>query len=452
MSVTALVFLAVYFSGIVLAVFKHPRFGLYAYLFAFYVHPPGAWWRDDVPDLRWALIAGLITLITTVRLASDQQKAPWYRTGGGAFIVAYVAWMVIQGLWAISPYHTEGVELYAKYIILFYLIYKLVDTEEEMRNFFLVHVIGCAYLGWLAYGKTFRGRLEGVGGPGIDDANTLGMHMSTAAVFGAALLLRGGRNVRLLVVAAMPLILNTVVLTGSRGAFVGLLAGGISVFFCKPAARKAVVYALGGLAVTLMIILSPPDFIARMQTITVAAENPAERDESADIRLELAKAQLRMFADHPLGVGHHGTRALAPAYLDESLLTANRHGGNGAELTRGSHNTLLAVMVDQGVIGLLIYGVMLLWAARTLIRLRRMDADGLPYNLAAYRMSLAGALTMIIVAGMFSNYIKAEITIWCLALLAALQAQGLAAVGAPLAARETSAPATAPGYAQQKNA
>ena len=57
MSVTALVFLAVYFSGIVLAVFKHPRFGLYAYLFAFYVHPPGAWWRDDVPDLRWALIA-----------------------------------------------------------------------------------------------------------------------------------------------------------------------------------------------------------------------------------------------------------------------------------------------------------------------------------------------------------------------------------------------------------
>ena len=77
-------------------------------------------------------------------------------------------------------------------------------------------------------------------------------------------------------------------------------------------------------------------------------------------------------------------------------------------------------MVDQGVVGLLIYGVMLLWAARTLIRLRRMDADGLPYNLAAYRMSLAGALTMILVAGMISTYITAEITIWCVALLAAL--------------------------------
>jgi len=81
-----------------------------------------------------------------------------------------------------------------------------------------------------------------------------------------------------------------------------------------------------------------------------------------------------------------------------------------------------------------------------------MDADGLPYDLAAYRMSLAGALTMVIVAGMFSNYIKAEITIWCLALLAALHAQAIAAIRSPLASRETSAVAGTPGYAQQKNA
>ena len=434
MSLTAAGFLTFYLTGLVMSVVRHPRYGLYAYLLAFYMHPPDRWWRAEVPDLRWAFIAGLVTLICTVRLKSDQTRAPWYRTGGGLFLIFYLGWMLLQSLWVISPYHQEGVELLAKYTVLYYLIYRLVDSEEEMRNFFLVHVLGSFYLGWLAYGTTVRGRLEGMGGPGIDDANTFGMHVSTAAVFSAALLLRGGKYVRLAVLCAAPFIVNAMILTQSRGAFLGLVAGGLGVFVAKPARKKPVVYLLGALAVILLLMLAPPDFVERMKTITAATDETAEMDGSAASRLEIAKAQLEMFRDYPMGVGHHGTRAISSYYLEEDLLTTNKGGG----LARSSHNTLLAALVDQGAPGIMMYLAMLFWVGRTIRDLKRLDAQGLPDALGSYRMSLAGAFALIVIAGMFSNYFRAEVTIWCMALLAALKAQAETTTTAAVESQEAS--------------
>jgi len=426
MSVTSLGFLVIYFSGIVLSLFRHPRYGLYAYLFAFYMHPPDRWWRSEVPDLRWAFIAALVALVSTIRLDAETRPLSWYRTGGAKLLMAYTGWMVLQSAWAITgPFHAEGVELYAKYVVLFYLIYRLVDSEEEMRNFFLAHVLGCFYLGWLAYGKTVHGRLEGMGGPGIGDANTFGMHVSTAAIFGAALLLRGSNYLRLLMVPTLPFVLNAMILTQSRGAFVGLMGGALGVFLFKPREQRPLFYGLGALAVVLFLMLSPPDFIERIKTITKATESTEEMDGSAASRLVIIDAQFRMFEAHPLGTGHRGTRTLSPLYLDEDYLTQNRFGEGGA---RSSHNTLMAVLVDQGLPGLLIWLALMCWALFALIELRRLERRGMPYALATYRMSLAGALALVTLSGMFSNYFKAEITIWCLALLASLQQLGRAAV------------------------
>jgi O-antigen ligase len=419
MSITALAFLALYFSGLVMAVFRHPRYGLYAYLFAFYMHPPDRWWSSDVPDLRWALIAGIVTLVMLVRHDSEQQRQSWLQTGAGKLLLWYLAWMVLQTLWSITgDLHIEGLELFAKYVVLFYLIYRLVDSETEFRNFFIIHMLGCFYLGWLAFGKTISGRLEGMGGPGIGDANTFGTHVSTAAFFAAALLLRGGRYIRLMVIATIPFILNAMILTQSRGAFLGLVAGGIAILALKPPQlRKSVFFGLGSLAVVLFLMLSPPEFIERLQSI-VSTASKEERDSSANTRLALAEAQLKIAKKHPFGAGHRGTRVLSMNYLDEEFLTANRHGEG---LARSSHNTYLAVLVDQGLPGLLLYGLLILWIVRSLWMIRSLDDKGLPFELACYRMALGGALALVLAAGIFSNYFKAEVMIWCIALLASLR-------------------------------
>lgn len=62
MSVTAVVFLVVYAGGLILA-FRWPILGLCTYIWAFYNHPPAQYWADEVPELRWSLIAAVVTLV-----------------------------------------------------------------------------------------------------------------------------------------------------------------------------------------------------------------------------------------------------------------------------------------------------------------------------------------------------------------------------------------------------
>ena len=68
MALTALAFLMLFFTGLVLAFAVHPRFGLYTYLAVFYLHPPSRWWGDMLPDIRWSLVAALVTLLAIARL------------------------------------------------------------------------------------------------------------------------------------------------------------------------------------------------------------------------------------------------------------------------------------------------------------------------------------------------------------------------------------------------
>jgi O-antigen ligase len=167
----------------------------------------------------------------------------------------------------------------------------------------------------------------------------------------------------------------------------------------------------------LFLILSPPEFIERLQSISSTASE-TQRDGSANTRLVLAEAQLKIAKSHPLGTGHRGTRVLSMRYLDDRHLTANRHGEG---LARSSHNTYLAVLVDQGFPGLFIYALLVLWVLRSVWLIRSLDEKGLPFELACYRMAIGGALALVLAAGVFSNYFKAEVFIWCIALLASLR-------------------------------
>jgi hypothetical protein len=63
MSLTALIFLAVYGLLLALAFLRRPYWGLLAYMWAFYNHPEARWWGEQVPALRYSLIAAVVTLL-----------------------------------------------------------------------------------------------------------------------------------------------------------------------------------------------------------------------------------------------------------------------------------------------------------------------------------------------------------------------------------------------------
>jgi len=67
MSLTGLAVLLAYLGGLGLALFRHPRYGVYTYLAVYYLDPPSRWWSAFLPDMRWSLVAGVVALLATLR-------------------------------------------------------------------------------------------------------------------------------------------------------------------------------------------------------------------------------------------------------------------------------------------------------------------------------------------------------------------------------------------------
>lgn len=425
---TAIAFLALYSAGIALALLRHPIYGLYLYLAVVYVHPPSRWWGAMLPDLRWSLLAAVVTLLAIFVKSGKLEKETrsWFATVPGVAMIALVVWLWIQSLWALDQeMHREAVVLYTKYIVVFFLVYRLVKRPADTASVLLVHVVGCAFLGILCIlnqDARFDGRLDGVGGPNLDDANSLGMFLATGALAGAVLFLwqRGWR--RLVVVLAMPFVLNGLILTNSRGAFLGLLVGGFLLLLLRPPQRRWMFWGAAALGVVVAVNLMDEKFIDRMLSIKDAAVRSEEMDTSAESRWILIDAQARMAALYPHGTGHRGTAVLSPMYLDRRWLT-RAHGESEEQAARSSHNTFMTLLVEQGIPGAVLYIWISLWGVLIVLRLKAAIWRRLPLDLIAPATACAAGIAAVWTAGQFADYLKTEVQIWLFAMLAVTLAQ-----------------------------
>lgn len=413
MSLAPLAFFIFFIGGSLVSLVRGPLWGLLVYVGVFYVHPPSRWWGDEIPELRWSLYSAIIVLLSTVAHMKDiVPKSPWLSHTPAKLLLAYALWMWVQSLWAIDfDDHIEGSILFTKYVILFYLIYTVIDSKEKLQIFSLAHVVGCCYLGWHAF-QAGGGKLDGVGGPGIDEANRLGTHLGTGIMYAAMFVLAAEQRIKTITFFLIPLILNGIILTLSRGAFLGLLAGGVGLWRMKPksASRRFKLYA--GLGVVLFALLAHQQFWDRLATLTA---DDSERDSSASSRVIFLQAEWELSKDYPLGGGHRAFQHMSPIYL-APYVAANPMMG-AIKGNRSSHNMYMAILSEQGVPGLIIYFGLLIWVWKTTVMLRRLEVEKLPDYFAMYTAAFSGALLVVAVAAMFSNYFRAEIQIWALASL-----------------------------------
>ena len=411
MSLTALAFLGIYALFLMMAFLRHPIFGLYAYLWDFYLNPSQAWWGSELPNWRWSLIAAAFTLFSLVKWKPSVARRPWFSNLGAWLLVIFVFWMWVQILWAVnSDYHLEGAILYTKYLFLFYLIYEIVSDEQTFELFAWGHVIGCFIFGWIAYGEIGAGRLENIGGAGVNDANTLGVHLITGLTFAGFMFLGVAGKRRWIALGAIPFILNAIILTLSRGAWVGLLAAGLAAWYFVPRFIKRRVYFVAPLAVVLLLMLAHDMFWQRMGTIPVETNEGIEA--SAWSRVVVFKANWKMFEDHPLGAGFRGNEVISPKYIEFEYLAENG--------LRSAHNTFMAFLVDQGVPGGFLFLGMVLWAANSIRRIKSLDGPGLPPYIGLYGAAIGAAFVGLFVSGQFINLLRAEVQIWLIAALASL--------------------------------
>lgn len=416
MSKTALLFFLLYASGLLLAFWKQPIYGVYSYMLAFYASPDTAWWAVDLPDLRWSLLAAAVTLVARLFRPSLLSRPSWYSKGSALLLVAFTIWLWLQYAWALSAEdHLFFASLFTKYVFLYAALYMVLSDPQNLRRFFLAHIAGCSLWGYMAYLDPGAGRLDNIGAHDVAGSNYASMHLTTGVAFAGFVFVGLSGSVRWMAFASLPFILNAIILTGTRGAFLGLIATTPASVFLAPRSRRLFVTACLTLGIILFLMLAHDLFWSRMATLTVT--DPESMETSAQSRIEIARYNLQMFADNPLGVGHRGNDVLSPRYMPARLLISTSRG-----FIRSAHNTPLAILVDHGFIGFILMACFHLSIAWSLIRSTFRDRSFLPLELRAYRAALGTSLVAYWVNAQFANAIKAEIVVWIAVLVASLDA------------------------------
>lgn len=351
MSLTALAFLAVFAIFVVLSFISGPIWGVLNYIFVYLISPNPHlnWWASAIPDLRWSLIAAAILLISMVLHKDKLSDHKAIQTPVFALMIIFFLLTLVLSFSAIdvSRHYERCYDLF-RYIVVYFLLIKVIKTEHDITKILLLLVVCGTLLGYFAYTEPRSGvRLEGIGPPDAADANNLAIFFAGILPFILPLFFHGKVYFRFISIIATAFIVNGIVLCNSRGGMVSVAASvafGVMLIRDKRLKRLALgmVFLLG----VSFLYLADDHFWERSQTISTSFE-----EDGASGRIDIWRNGLKMAADYPLGTGGGGFQALSPYYMPADLLTA---GG-----VRSSHNTYLLILVEQGFLGLLLYSLIL---------------------------------------------------------------------------------------------
>lgn len=416
---TGIVFFACFIIGCCLAFIRHPIFGLLTYVATYYLHPPSRWWGATLPSLRWSLIAGCVTLITV--LLQNKKTDPKIVNARRSFLFSFflfIGWLIIQSIWALNPeMHSELIWSFIKYAILIWVITSVIDNEKHLLWFCWTHVAGCTYLGWIAYTSYEGGRFEYFGGPDINEANAGALQLVSGVFIGSALILLPKIKHKGIALFSLPLIVNAIVLTASRSAFLAAATGGIIFNIFSPKHLRKLILGMSLLALIMFIILTNEQYWNRIGTIKAAGDN-IEGVDTGSGRLIIIEAQLKMFASHQFGCGHRCTVTLSPQYMDKNMLT-----GTGEQKGRASHSTQFSLLVEQGIPGIAFYLLYLSWITNQILKSH--NKIGKSHFLQAITPATLAILVSVTIGDIFVDYLKSEVRFWFISVMIVLTSLNL---------------------------
>ena len=327
---------------------------------------------------------------------------------------ALVLWGLVTTLYAMSTEaaYTALIEL-LKALVIFFVVMNALRTPQQLRSYIVLFLV--AFLIWPARGTLINyvtgNRYFGRAIWNGICANPNDLAAITLLVLGLTLAIATVKaqntRVRRATIAFVPVAVLIILLTQSRGAFIGLLIG----FGPKILSRIRKRPTIAGpvlIVVVLAALLVPATAWHRFENITKvtssATISEADQYGSAAQRLDILKNGWHIFTDHPFfGVG-------IGCYNEANARYAPKLG------RRDAHNTYLSLAVEMGLPGLVLW-LGLVGSVLAQVRRRRLtiEADDRTIQI----MWLERAIVGVLVAALFASY--SGITIFYL-LLGALWA------------------------------
>ncbi|MCA1629402.1 MAG: O-antigen ligase family protein [Acidobacteria bacterium] len=296
----------------------------------------------------------------------------------------------------------DGLVNFLKVALVFVMLVNAVRTEARLRRLVLLLLAASVVLSFGAFADYRAGRfntggerIAGIVGGMFGNPNDLAMHLSTMVPLAFVLVLSSRALKKMAYAALAVLMAAAVVLTFSRGGFLGLAAGGLVLAWKLGRRHRLLVAATSVFAVAAFVALAPSEYSGRLTTIVDTAR---DLTGSAGARREILIVSLVNIAKHPLfGVGMNNFHIIS---IHEQV----------------SHNAYTQVGAELGVPAMIAYVLFLL---APLKRLRRVERETLPPR-RSHDYYWAVGLQASIVAYMVSSFFGSVAYLWYIYYLVAL--------------------------------
>ncbi|WP_225414083.1 O-antigen ligase family protein [Stigmatella hybrida] len=350
---------------------------------------PGEWIPALAP-LRLALLtSGLAAGLMALRRLGRAE--PLYFDGArGLALLGFSALAFASVAWSVHPELTRftGIEL-LKLTAIYLTIINVITSGRRLAMMCGAMVLGSivtsiGVIDWYRTGvdmvEGFRSRWVGV----YADPNHMAMNMALVVPLAVAFLARkeSGWLMRVLCALAAVLSVVAIVLSHSRGGFIGLsVAMGVWAIREK---RRIQAVVVGGLLALGLVLFAPKSFWQRNETVT-----SFHQDASAMGRVYAWQVASRISLDKPLlGVGAGGFRYAWPLYAPPESRQAYV-----------AHNIFLDVIGELGFVGLALFLVFAGGATGGAFAASK-DAQ-----MGWLARALAAAMAGYLVCDLFSGYI-----------------------------------------------
>ncbi|MEJ5250295.1 MAG: O-antigen ligase family protein [Armatimonadota bacterium] len=387
LAVCLLVFPLPYVIGVIVAlafavaILANPFFGAMTFIAFYYIRP-----TDYIPELgmlRLPLFIATMTatgLFIRLLLARERLIEGWFVKWFLAF------WMV---MWLSVPLATwrsnslAHAQDFAKFVAMVWIVYMSIRSEQQLITavrlmaWMALWLAGATIHGYMTGQTVTSGDLQraGAGSGMLGDPNDTASVLLMLFPLCYYLFFHDPKKwLRVVYASAMALSLVAVVLTGSRGGFLGLVFL-LFLLWCR-SQRKVLGLFIAVFVFATLWFAAPASYRERITGITRYHE-----DESAMARVYLRQAALNMFKHNPLvgvGIGN----------FDDFQ---SRYGGTIG--SRTAHNMYLLVLGELGALGLFVF--LNIWL-RSLRAAKQLSQEGWWLSRALGAGALVGLLDIML--------------------------------------------------------
>jgi O-antigen ligase len=310
----------------------------------------------DFPIVKIVAISALLIYIGS-KITAGERLSFW--TLEMTMLVVIAALGLLFMPIAVSPQHSMAVltDVYLKTVIIFILMVNLIDARQRIFSLWKLVVVCGAALGLGAIRSYIKGeftmrglRIEGLVGGMFENPNDLATALNLLLPFAIALTVISKGLARLFFLGCAAVLTVGILVTLSRGGFLGLLAVCVVLLWKLGRGRRMKTILAAVLICGTLLAVMPGGYGARITTIFNTEQ---DKTGSAQQRRELMERAASIAITRPLtGVG-----------------MGNFHIYSIHD--KPAHNAYLEIAAELGVMGLIAYLILIFAPLRSLHRIER---------------------------------------------------------------------------------